>query len=51
MNKDQFEREKNFSAALAVAKRLLKQGVITKEDFNKLQKIFVLKYRPVIGSL
>jgi hypothetical protein len=51
MTKEQFEREKNYCVAVIIAKRMLKEGIITKEDFNKLLLIFVQKYRPVIGSL
>jgi hypothetical protein len=51
MSADQFERELNFTTAIIIAKRMLKENIITKEDFNKLWRIFVQKYHPVIGSL
>jgi hypothetical protein len=51
VTKDQFGREKNFRTALVIAKRMLSHEIITQDDFNKLRKMFVEKYRPVIGSL
>ncbi len=50
MTHEQFDREKKYQAALAVARRLLRQGIIDADDFNKTEVILRQKFRPFIGS-
>lgn len=51
MKKDQFEREKEYAAAVAIAEVLLKQRLITEKEYRKIKMVLVEKHRPVIGSL
>ena len=51
MTKEQFNREKRYGAAISVAKNMLSKGLITEEEYHKIDTIFVGKYRPVFGSL
>lgn len=47
----QFQREKNYRAALAIAKEMLLKGLIDKSDYTKIKKFLINKYNPVIGWL
>jgi hypothetical protein len=48
---EQFEREKNYGASMAVARAMLSKGLINDRDYRKIDTIFKKKYRPVIGIL
>lgn len=51
MTSGQFEREKRFSSALALAKSLLAKGLITEKEYQDIREMFVQKYRPILGKL
>lgn len=51
MTKEQFEREKRYGAAVSVAKLMLSRGLVTEEEYRKIDTILRGKYRPIIGSL
>lgn len=50
MTAEQFTREKKYQAALAVARAMLKQGVITEDDYAKTEEVLRIKFCPFIGS-
>lgn len=50
MNKAQFEREKEYGAAIAIANRLLRRGLITQAECRELAAAFSQKYRPLVSS-
>jgi hypothetical protein len=51
MTKEQFEREKDYGAAISIAKALLRAGLITEREYRKMDTNFSRKYRPIIGGL
>jgi hypothetical protein len=51
MRPEQFRREKDCGAALAIAKALLKRCLITAGEYQKVKAALVKKYRPIAGSL
>ena len=51
MTKEQLDREKNYRVSLAVAKNLLKKGIITEKDYRKIDTMLVQKHRPIFGSI
>jgi hypothetical protein len=51
MSRQQFEGEKNYRAALAIAKALLKKGLIDTSEYEYMNIQLVQKFRPVIGGL
>lgn len=51
MTKEQFEREKKYQAALAVARTMLRQGVINEEDFLRIEARLKDKFKPVLGGI
>ena len=50
MTKEQFDREKNYGASMAVARSMLSSGIINDKDYRKIDTIFKKKYRPLIGA-
>ena len=51
MTREQFNREKDYGAAMAVAKAMLRAGLITEREYRKIDTIYRRKYRPIIGGL
>jgi uncharacterized membrane protein len=49
MTPEQFDREKKYQAALAVARAMLKKGVIDEDDYTKTEKVLRVKFCPFIG--
>ena len=49
MTAKQFDREKNYGAAMAIARAMLAKGIITEDEYNKIDAMFTEKYRPLIG--
>jgi len=50
MTPEQFDREKNYQAALAMARAMHRQGVIDDGDLDKLEAAFRVKFCPFIGA-
>ncbi len=46
---EQFDREKKYQAALAVARAMLRQGIISDDDYTKTEAILRRKFCPFIG--
>lgn len=51
MNKQQFQRELEYGAAVSIATSMLRRQLITQNEFCKLKSVLIKKYRPVISSL
>ncbi|HNX29467.1 MAG TPA: SHOCT domain-containing protein [Syntrophomonadaceae bacterium] len=51
MTQAQFEREKAYRAEISIAKSMLKNGLITEPEFQKIDRIMLEKYCPVQGCL
>ncbi len=50
MTQEQFDREKKYQAALAVARSLLREGIIDDDDFTKVEDVLRRKFCPLIGA-
>ena len=50
MTKEQFDREKKYQAALAVAREMLKKGIINEADFLRVEAKLAEKFRPTFGG-
>ena len=46
MTEEQFEQMKNFSVALALARAMLAQRIISEEDYDELEIAFAEKFHP-----
>jgi len=51
MNKQQFQRELEYGAAVSIATSMLRRQLITQSEFCKLNAALIKKHRPVISSL
>lgn len=51
MTREQFEREKKYQAALAVARSMLAQEVIDEADFLEIERRLKDKFKPVLGGI
>ena len=51
MNPEQFQRERDFGAVLAIAQALLARKHITADEYRRVRAALIKKYRPVIASL
>lgn len=51
MNEDQFEREKLYQATMNMFRSMLKNGLITEEQYAIIDTKMLLKYQPLLGTL
>ena len=51
MSKGQFRNEMLYQTTMSIAKNLLRQGAINKEEYGLIDTIFTKKYNPSLGSL
>lgn len=51
MNEDQFEREKLYQASMNMFQAMLKDGLITEEQYAIIDTKMREKYSPIIGTL
>ena len=51
MNKEHFDRERPYQAAVAVARTMLRKGLLTPEEFTIFDTKMREKFRPLLGSL
>ncbi|MHB1154026.1 MAG: SHOCT domain-containing protein [Eubacteriales bacterium] len=47
----QFQAEKRYQIALAIAKTLLDKGLLTRDEYAVIDTILLDKYRPTLGTL
>lgn len=51
MTKEEFRNEKLYQATMHIARKMLKQGAISEEEYNEIDAVFLKKYRPVLGQI
>ena len=51
MNEIQFRAEKQYQVAIAMAKTLLKKGLLTHDEYAAMDAILLDKFRPCLGAL
>ena len=51
MENKSFERETSYQVTINLFRQLLKQGVINKDEYNKIDTKMIEKYQPVFGTL
>ena len=51
MTKEQFHNEKMYQATMALARQMLRQGLITEEEYREVEAVFLKKYKPVLGEI
>jgi hypothetical protein len=51
VNEEHFESERLYQATIAIARTMLKRGVITADELAIIDKKMREKYKPLLGSL
>ena len=51
MSKDEFRNEKLYQTTMHLAKKMLEEGVVSEEEYRRIDTIFLEKYKPVFGTL
>ena len=51
MTKEQFQREKMYLTTMTIARNLLKNGIISEDEYHEIDTKFTNKYRPSLGTL
>jgi len=49
MTPEQFDREKKYQAALAIARAMLKRGIISEDDYAKVEEVLCVEFSPFVG--
>ena len=51
MTPEQFETEKEYQSRMSIIRSILKLGLITKSEYNKINTKFLEKHSPIFGSI
>lgn len=51
MTEEQYERESNFSLAMAVIRALQKKGLLTATEVQKIKEKLICRFNPIWGHL
>jgi hypothetical protein len=51
LTREQFERERMYRVAMAIAKSMLQQELINAEDYAIIDTIMMQKYRPILSGI
>jgi len=51
MRKEEFRNEKLYQTTMSIARKMLKEGIVSEEEYRRIDTIFLEKYRPVFGTL
>jgi len=51
LDREQFRNEKLYQSTMSLVKVMLKEGLISKDEYHKINTIFNQKYKPIFGTL
>ncbi len=51
MSKEEFCNEKLYQTTMYLARKMLKEGIISQKEYRQIDTIFLEKYQPVFGTL
>ena len=51
MTSEQFKSEKEYQVRMSIMRTMLKLGLITKSEYDKIDTKFLKKHSPIFGSL
>lgn len=51
MRKKEFRNEKLYQTTMSIARKMLQEGIVSEEEYRRIDTIFLEKYRPVFGTL
>ena len=51
MVENKFWSEKMYQTTMYFARKMLKEGIISEDEYQKISAVFLKKYNPVLGGL
>lgn len=51
MTKEEFKNEKLYQTTMCIARKMLSEDIISKEEYHQIDTIFTQKYKPIFGTL
>ena len=51
MTKEAFHNEKMYQATMGMVRRMYSEGLISLEEYERVERIFLEKYKPLIGTV
>lgn len=51
MGEEEFRAEKMYLLCLGTAKKMLKRGIISEDEFTQIDTILLEKYKPTLSTL
>lgn len=51
MTKEEFHNEKMYQATMGMVRRMRSEGLISQEEYERVERIFLEKYKPLIGTV
>ncbi len=51
MSEGEFRAELRYRMSLSVARSMLEEGAITREEYREIDTILLKKHRPILGTL
>ena len=51
MTKEQFHNEEMYQATMDMVRRMHSDGLISLEEYERVEPIFLEKYKPLIGTV
>ena len=51
MTKEEFHNEKMYQATMTMVRRMHSEGLISLEEYERVERIFLEKYKPLIGTV
>lgn len=51
MTKDEFHREDMYQITMSIMRSLLREGSLTREQYDKIDAVMLEKYHPSLGKL
>ena len=51
MTKEEFHNEKMYQATMGMVRRMHSEGLISQEEYERVERIFLKKNKPLIGTV
>lgn len=51
MSKEELRNEKLYQTTMHIARKMLRDGIISEKEYRRVDKMFIEKYHPILGTL
>lgn len=51
VKKNEFNSEMNYQVTMSCVRQLRKNGIVTEDEYRKIDKIMLKRYSPIFGTL